>query len=146
MRYLVARAEIEVHAERYQRAVDWYRKARQLAPSSTTLDPYQANALIKAGHYGEARDLLRQATRRNPKQPLLFSLLSRAEAETGNPLAAYQALAEYHYLQGDLGQALNQLTQARKHAGDSFYAQASIDARIQAIRNEMAIAGQASQR
>jgi len=140
VRYSVARAEIEVRAERYQAAVQWYRKARQLAPESEALDIYQANALLKAGFYGEARDLLRRATRRDPERRILYSLLSRAEEKTGNLLAAYQALAEYFYLQGDLSQALNKLQQARKYAGDSFYAQASIDARIQAIRAEIALA------
>ena len=140
VRYLVARAEVEVHAERYQDAVEWYRRARKLAPSSSTLDIYQANALIKAGFFGEARDLLRQATRREPNQRLLFFMLSQAEEKTGNLLAAYQALAEYYYLQGALAPALRYLEQARKHAGDSFYAQASIDARIQAVRAEIAAA------
>jgi len=142
IRYLVSRAEIEVQAGRYQTAVEWYRKARQLAPASTALDSYQANALIKAGFYGEARDLLRKATRRDPDQRQLFSLLAQAEEKTGNYLAAYQASAEYYYLQGDLGQALRHLQQAKKYTGDSFYAQASIDARIQAIRDEIALANE----
>ena len=140
VRYLVARAEIETHAGNYQPAVDWYRRARELAPSSSTLDIYQANALINAGLFGEARDLLRKATRRDPDQRLLYFMLSQAEEKTGNRLAAYRARAEYFYLQGALAQALRNLEQARKYTGDSFYEQASLDARIRAIRSEIAVA------
>jgi predicted Zn-dependent protease len=46
-------------------------------------------------------------------------------------------MAEYHYLRYDLAAAIEQLESARRRVGDSFYLQASIDARLDEFRREL---------
>jgi len=137
LRYIVARGQIEVAAEHPGDALVWFERARKIDPDSDLLDIYQANAQLKAGRYSEARTLLRRAIRRAPNAPRLYELLARAEGETGNNLEAHQALAESFHLRGNLAEAMRHLVLARRYTGDSFYAQASLEAKIQAVRREM---------
>ena len=66
----------------------------------------------------------------------LFKLLARAEGELGRTAESFQALAEYHYLSGDLQPALAKLTAALQHVQASAYLTASITARRNEILHE----------
>jgi len=51
---------------------------------------------------------------------------------------AHQAMAEHHYLSGNPHAAIEQLQLATRFAGDNFYLQSSLEARIAAIKEEIA--------
>ena len=68
--------------------------------------------------------------------------MARAEGESGNNLAAHQELAEFYYFNGNPREALRQLNLAKKYTGDSFYANSSVDARIEEIQQQLLNAGE----
>ena len=142
MSYRIAQAEIEMAAGRYEQALSYFDTARELDPDDPALNMYYANALLQTGRAAEAKLLIRKVIRRDPSEPRLHQMLARAEGDDGNPLGAHQALAEYHYLQGDSNEALRQLHLARRYTGDSQYAIASVDARIAQIQREMSARGE----
>ena len=108
-------------------------EAMEMAPNEPVLASYYADLLIKAGKPDQAKPLIRAGLRALPTSRRLFKLLARAEGELGRTAESFQALAEYHYLSGDLQTALSKLTAALQHVQASVYLTASITAR----RNEI---------
>ena len=108
-------------------------EAMEIVPNQPVLTSYYADMLIKAGKPDQAKPAIRAGLRALPYSRRLFKLLARAEGELGRTAESFQALAEYHYLSGDLQTALAKLTTALKHVQASAYLTASITAR----RNEI---------
>ena len=129
-------------AESYQALGDFASALRVLAggyqadADDSVLSSYYADALLKAGKPEKAKPVLRSGLRVAPESIVLFRLLARAEGELGRLAESFQALAETHYLSGDLGLALEKLDLGLKHSGNSSYLQASITARQAEIRRE----------
>jgi predicted Zn-dependent protease len=65
-------------------------------------------------------------------------MMAAAAGASGARVEAHQALAEHYYLSGNPGAAVEQLQIAGRFAGDNFYLQSSIEARLKAIKEEMA--------
>jgi predicted Zn-dependent protease len=140
--YRIAEAEVEMSAGNHDRAVELYSAARQEFANLIVFQHYIAAALLKSGRHQDAKQVIRQVMLKSQAEPKLYAMLARAEGELKNPLAAYQALAEYHYLMGNPREALRQLQLARNYVGDSFYARASIDARVTEIEQQLRLAGE----
>ncbi len=140
--YRIAQAEIEMSAGDHDRALELYSAARQEYANVVVFQHYIAAALLQSGRHQEAKELIRQVMLKSQPEPKLYAMLARAEGELRNPLAAHQALAEYHYLTGNPREALRQLRLARTYAGKSFYASASIDARTAEIEQQLRLAGE----
>jgi predicted Zn-dependent protease len=64
-------------------------------------------------------------------------MLAQAAGGTGANHEAHKALADYYYLTGNPHAAIEQLQLASRFAGDNFYLQSSLEARIAAIREEL---------
>lgn len=141
VRYLTAKAQIELSARRFDAALATYRDARDRFPGNAIVELYFANALVTTGAHEEARQVIKRALARGDGDATLYALLARAEGESGNHLEAHQSLAEYHYQRGNLHEALRQLRLARKYVGDSYYASASVEARTQEIERELRLIG-----
>ncbi|MEK7815530.1 MAG: M48 family metalloprotease [Pseudomonadota bacterium] len=137
--YRLAEAEIEAAAGRYEAALAIYATARQKFPGYQPLARAQAVTLINIGRAREAREILRAAIRHRPDDPALYRLLAQAAGDAGARIEAHQALAEAQYLSGNPDAAIEQLQLATRLAGNNFYLQSSIEARISAIREEMAL-------
>jgi predicted Zn-dependent protease len=99
-----------------------------------------ARALLATGNPAEAHQVLKVALRATNDDPALFKLMAVAAGEVGARVEAHQAQAEYYYLVGNPAAAIEQLRIAANYAGDSFYLQASLEARIAAIRQESGLA------
>jgi predicted Zn-dependent protease len=136
--YRVLQAEIELGAGQTARALSIYAQAHKAAPSHPGLLRHYAQALLKAGEPRRAFELLRTAVREVPDDPALYRLLAQAAGGT-NPLEAHKAMAEHYYLNGNPKAATDQLQIALRHAGDNFYQVSSIEARLNAIREEIAL-------
>jgi predicted Zn-dependent protease len=95
--------------------------------------------LIKTNQAARATELLKTAVRNTNDDPTLYRLLAQAAGAANNPLEAHKAAAEEYYLNGNPKGAIEQLRLALKRAGDNFYQASSIEARIGAIRDEMAL-------
>ncbi|OGT13734.1 MAG: hypothetical protein A3J49_18640 [Gallionellales bacterium RIFCSPHIGHO2_02_FULL_57_16] len=137
--YRIAQAEIEMGAGRYEEALAIYAAAHKKQPAYLPLTRSYAGALLAGGRSRVAMELLKPAVRRQPDDPALHKMLAEAAGGAGAKLEAHQALAEHYYLSGDPNAAIDQLQIATRYAGDNFYLQSSLEARIQAIKEEMAL-------
>ena len=134
--YRIAQAEIEMAAGNRAEALAIYQAAHRDYPASVMLTRQYADALLRFGKPAEARSLLREALRTSRDDPTLYKMLATAAGETGAKAEAHQAQAEYYYLMGNPAAAVEQLRIASRFAGDSFYLQSSIEARIAEIRQD----------
>ena len=129
-------------AESHQALGDFTSALRVLAGSypadidDPVLSSYYADALLKVGKPEKAKPVIRSGLRAAPDSLVLFQLLARAEGELGRLAESFQALAETHYLSGDLGLALEKLDLALQHSGSSSYLKASITARETELQRE----------
>jgi predicted Zn-dependent protease len=137
--YDILRGEIEMAAENYSQAIKIFEAAYKIHPDYMPLIRFYIRALLKTNHSAAAKDLIKTGLRMQPDDAELYQLLAQAAGETGAPVEAHQAMAEYYYLNGDSKAAIEQLQIARRGAGDSFYLRASLEARIQAIKDELAL-------
>lgn len=142
MSYSIALGEIELAAGRPASAVEVYQAAKKRHPDDLVLDLYFVSTLIANKDYTEAKRILKRHLLVRRGDPRLHRLLARTEGESGNNLGAHQELAEYHFYNGNLREALRQLNLAKKYTGDSFYAQSSVDARIQEIQQILVNSGE----
>ncbi|OGI55398.1 MAG: hypothetical protein A3E57_04485 [Candidatus Muproteobacteria bacterium RIFCSPHIGHO2_12_FULL_60_33] len=136
--YRILQAETEMTAENYKQALAIYADTYAKTPASAPLMHYYVSALLKTGKYRQAKDLLKTALQRRPEDPELYRMLAQAAGGTGATYEAHQAMAEHHYLSGNPHAAIEQLQLATRFAGDNFYLQSSLEARIAAIKEEIA--------
>ena len=134
--YVVGLAESLQAAGDLNNALKLLAEAMAMVPDDPVLASYYADMLIKAGKPDQAKPVIRAGLRALPHSRRLFKLLARAEGELGRTAESFQALAEYHYLSGDLQTALAKLTAALQHAQASAYLTASITARRVEIQQE----------
>jgi len=137
--YRIAQAEIELASGRQAEALAVYAAAYKKTPDNHALTRNYAQTLLKTGGMAEARNLLKSAIKQRPDDPALYRMLAQAAGGGGAKVEAHQALAEHYYLSGDPQAAMEQLRLAAKLAGDNFYLQSSIEARLQAIKEEVAL-------
>jgi len=135
--YRILQAEIEMSAGKYDNALTLYAAVYKSAPTNQALIRQYASALLKTGHAQKAKELLKTAVRGRPDDPALYKILAQAAGATGSPIEAHQAFAEHYYLSGSPSAAIDQLQLATKFAGNNFYLQSSLEARIQAIKDEI---------
>jgi predicted Zn-dependent protease len=135
----VLRAEIEIAAGRAQEGLAIYAAAERRHPGNEALLRYHAAALLKANRAREARDLLKPVLRQPSDDPALYRMYGTALGELGERAEAHRALGEYYYLSGNPSAAIQQLEIAARHAGDNFYLVSGIEARIAAIKEELAL-------
>jgi predicted Zn-dependent protease len=141
--YRIAQAEIEMRAGRYPEALGYYAAARRDLPDSPAIARQYAAALLKTGQPRAARDLLGPLLRQRGDDPALYRMMAAAAGDSGAPAEAHRAQAEFFYLTGNLNGAIQQLQLASRLAGDNFYLQSSIEARMSAIKEEIALYQQA---
>lgn len=137
--YRILQAEIEMAADNPKQALIIFAEAYAKAPTNAPLAHHYASALLKTGKHRQARDLLQAALRRRPEDPELHRMLAQAAGGAGDSFEAHRAMAEHYYLDGNPHAAIEQLRLATRFAGDSFYLQSSIEARIGAIKDEIAL-------
>jgi predicted Zn-dependent protease len=138
--YRIAQAEIEIAAGNNAEALAIYKAAHRERPGSVMLTRQYADALLRSGKAADARSLLKEALRTTSNDPALYKMLATAAGQTGAKVEAHQAQAEYYYLMGNPAAAVEQLRIASRYAGDSFYLQSSLEARIAEIRQDAGLA------
>jgi len=137
--YRIAQAEVESAAGRYPQALALYGAAARKFPAYSPLRRAQAQALLNARRPAEAYRLLKDAVRKEVPDPPLYRLLAQAAGESGAKVEAHRALAEAEYLNGNPDAAVEQLQIAARLAKGNFYLVSSIEARLGAIREEIAL-------
>lgn len=137
--YRILQAETEMTAENYKQALALYADTFAKAPANASLIHYYASALLKTGKHRQAKDLLKTALQRRPEDPELYRMLAQAAGGAGATYEAHKAMAEHYYLSGYPQAAIEQLQLATRFAGDNFYLQSSLEARMAAIKEEIAV-------
>ena len=137
--YRVLEAEIAMAAQRYPQALQSYQAAYRSHPDNLPLTRYYAAALLKTKRPDIAKGLIKTALRRQPDDAGLYKMLAQATGATGEPIEAHRAMAEHYYLSGNPKAAIEQLQIAARKVDNNFYLQASLEARIQAIQEELAL-------
>lgn len=137
--YRILQAQVETQAGRLDTALALYASAHKRHPTYYPLSLEYARALLKTKRGRDAEPIVREAIKQRSNDPALYELLAQAAGSSGKTAEAHQALAEHRYLKGDPNGAIEQLRLASRHAGDNFYLQSSIEARIQAIKEEVAL-------
>lgn len=137
--YRILLADIELAAGRTQTGLQHYAATYRRDSSYYPVAINYARALVRAKQTREAEPIIRTAIVRRPDDPALHDLLSQAAAANGKMAEAHQARAEQFYLSGNPNAAIEQLRLASRYAGNNFYLQSSVEARIQAIKEEVAL-------
>lgn len=137
--YRILQAQTEIEAGHIQAGLRYYADTYQHEPTYYPLAIDYARALVRNDHAPEAEPILRAALKDRPDDPQLYKLLSESLAAAGKTAESHQALAEHYYLNGNPNAAIEQLQLASRNAGNNFYLQSSVEARIQAIREEVAL-------
>ncbi len=136
--YLLAQANLEARARNYKKAETLFHASLTLYPNNLPIIQSYAQMLLQAHDYKHALQILRDYLRTDRSEPMLYKLLANAENKLGHRADASAARGEYFYLNGQPGKALNQLQDALRTKGLSFYNNARIESRIQQMRAELA--------
>ena len=131
-------AALDLKRNEPREALQFFQQTLRAHPNSMLVKTLYADALIQAKELRAARSSLRELIRARPEAPSLFRRLADVENRLGSRYGMHRALAEASYLNGDARGALQQLTLAKQHAGTGFYQNASTDARVQEIKDELA--------
>jgi len=136
--YQFVLAKIEIADGNLDKALVIYSENFKLYPHNYPLTLFYTSALLQSGQPERAADLLQNHLRQKTPTPRIYNLLAQAETEAGRLAEAHQALAEYHYLNGQTRTAIEQLKIALNNidAKDSIR-EARIKARLIQLQNEI---------
>lgn len=129
-------ASILEESSDFSAAHEVYRDALLRFPHSKSLVYGYAESLHAARAYPQALRFLEGQVQRDQSDFRLFGLQAKTYAAMGKPLQQHRAQAEYYYLQGQLGPAIEQLQFAQKQKEGDFYEQSAVDARLRELRKQ----------
>lgn len=120
------------------RARSWrlFEEARQLYPDDFSLAMHYGRALATQGDPKLAMRLLQPQLRRRANDPALYANYAQAAQRAGDPAATHATMAEYHYLNGQLLPAIEQLELGLRNPGLAPNQEAQLRARLKQIRAE----------
>ncbi|HXH02046.1 MAG TPA: M48 family metalloprotease [Candidatus Competibacteraceae bacterium] len=134
--YLIEQAELALARGQRERAWQAFEKARSLYADDYTLAMHYGSALTTQGDARKAMSLLQPQLRRRADDANLQALYAQAAQRAGQIATAYAAMAEYHYLNGDLELAIRQAEQALREPSATPYQQAQVQARLRQFKEE----------
>jgi len=97
---------------------------------------HYGRALATQGDPQRALRVLQPHLSRHPNDPLLYAAYAQAAQRGGDMPATHATMAEYHYLNGELLPAIEQLELGLRSAGLSPNRQAQLRARLKQLRAE----------
>lgn len=111
-----------------------YRDALQRFPQSKALVYGYAESLFAGRQYDQALPFLESQLQLNFADYKLYGLQAKTYSAMGKRLQQHRAQAESYLLQGQLGQAVEQLQFAQQASDGNFYEQSAVDARLRELR------------
>jgi beta-barrel assembly-enhancing protease len=129
-------AELALARDDRTQAARLFEDARQLYPDDFTLAMAYGRALATQGDPRLAMRLLQPHLRRRPYDPLLYATYAQAAQRSGDMAATHATMAEYHYLNGELLPAIEQLELGLRNPGLSPNQEAQLRARLKQFRAE----------
>lgn len=139
--FLLAAAEVEARQNRFADAIRIYEHAEKLYPDYRPLVLNFSRTLLQSGNPARALVLLEKYGKYAEPDLTYYDYLTRAEAESGNPVEAGMANAEYYYLSGETRVAIERLRyilQQQKPPPD-YYQSERIRARLAYFEQELQI-------
>jgi predicted Zn-dependent protease len=127
-------AEIRASVGNLPEAQAIYRNALQRFPQAKSLIYGYAESLYAGKQYDQALSLLDSHLQLNLVDYKLYGLQAKTYAALGKRLLQHRAQAEFYMLQGQLGQAVEQLQFAQQDTDGNFYEQSAVDARLRELR------------
>ncbi len=134
--FRIEAAEIALAKGEREQAWRWFEEARQLYPDDFVLAMHYGRALTTQGDPKRALRLLQPHLARRPNDPLLYATYAQAAQRAGDMAATHATMAEYHYLNGELLPAIEQLELGLRSAGLSPNEEARLRARLKRFRAE----------
>jgi beta-barrel assembly-enhancing protease len=113
-----------------------FEQARSLYPDDFTLAMHHGRALATQGDPRVAMQLLQPHLRRRPHDSLLYATYAQAARRSGDMAATHATTAEYHYLNGELLLAIEQLEIGLRNPGLSPNSEAQLRARLKQFKAE----------
>jgi len=115
-----------------------YREAQQRFPQARSLLYAYGEALFGSQQYDAALRFVTAQLQLYPSDFKLYELEAKTWAALGKRLQQHRALAEFYALQGEIGQAVEQLQIAQRAGDGDFYEQSVVDARLRELRRQQA--------
>lgn len=135
--FLLAKAEIEVHAGQMHQAIKTYENALRIYPANKSLTYDYVNALMQQGEYKKADQVLSTFLKTPPENPSFYQNLARVKTKTGELANAHEAMAMYYHQIGQLHQAIDQINLALKVKDLDFYTVSRLEAQLAQIKEEI---------
>ncbi len=135
--YRIEAAELALARGRRERAWALFEEAEALYTGDRALAVHHAQALATEGDPVRARSLLRPHLGRHITDAPLHALHAQVASRAGDRAGSHAALAEYHYLIGDLSMAIRQAELGLRVPEATPYQQAQIQARLRQWREEL---------
>jgi beta-barrel assembly-enhancing protease len=135
--YRVTRARIALAEGNKSLAVSSVNGMETKTTGSHAAALLKAEVMLQARKASSAYNILKKLARSNSDDAHVMRLLGRAAAGSGKEAESHRALAEYHYLNGELDAAVQQLAIALKTPGLGFHEKSKLEARMREIDNEI---------
>ncbi|MEN8176506.1 MAG: M48 family metalloprotease, partial [Pseudomonadota bacterium] len=119
--YIILSARLHKKEGSNTRALQVLRNGLKKLPNNYPVSVVTADILMTSGKASEAHALLKKLVSREPGDPRIRQLSARAAASLGKKAESHEQLAEYHYLNGELDAAIQQLEIANRLSGLGFY-------------------------
>ena len=113
-----------------------FEEALRLYPDDFTLAMHYGRALGSQGDPQRAMRLLQPHLRRRPNDPQLYAVYAQAAQRAGDRAETHATMAEYHYLNGELLAAIEQLEIGLRNPGLTPNQEARLRARLKLFQAE----------
>ena len=139
--FLLAAADVEARQNHFPEAIRIYERAEKLWPDYRPLVLNFSGTLLQAGDPARARDLLKKYGKYAEPDLTYYDYLTRAEAESGNPVESGMANAEYYFLSGETRVAIERLRYiiTQEKPAPDYYQMEKIRARMAYFEQELQI-------
>lgn len=135
--YLLLAARLETRKGDYEAAFRIYEQAYGLYPDYRPVIMAYSRALLDVKRAKKARAVLKDYERQQAHDLRSYSLLGQAEAMLGNEIEVAILQAEYYYLAGDTGLAVDKLEFTRQHYALDYYQAQRVAARLSEFEYEL---------
>lgn len=132
--FRIEQAELALSTGDNRRAWQQFEQLRQLYPENFMLAMHYGRALTSQGDPDQALEVLTPYLKSRSRELSLYQLYAQAAQRAGRWLATHGAMAEYHYLNGDLEQAIEQAELGLRRGEGSSHERAQLQARLRQLR------------
>ena len=135
--YLLLAAKLKTEQSKYDAAFQIYKKAYELYPDYKPVVMAYGRALMDVGRAKETRDIMKNFERHHAHDLNSYSLLGQAESALGNEVETAILHAEYYYLAGETGLAVEKLKFTKQMYKMDYYQEQRVTARLSELEYEL---------